>query len=157
VDLSPQTILNITNPIHGKVLELDKQEHNHINLLMAMQHFQEPVQHLDKLLLSGQRPLVTNSKELLRVVYQPIHKVPHWRQIQGSLFLVKDHHHRALISLDRSSIQDSCQAPLIATWLPQLVLPRTCGGRCTNQPTKHQHTTALRMGHQHLLSSPLHL
>jgi len=156
VDLSPQTILNITNPIHGKVLELDKQEHHHINLLMAMQHFQEPVQHLDKLLLSGQRPLVTNSKELLRVVYQPIHKVPHWRQIRGSLSQVTDRHHPALTSLDRSSIRDFCQAQ-IATWHPRLVLPRICGGRCTNQLTKHQHIIALRTGPRHQPSSPRHL
>lgn len=141
---------------------MHKQEYSHTKELMAMQHFQDPaLQPRDKLRQVGQRPLVlhnnnNNNKQHHRVVYQPIHKVPHWRQIRGSLSQVTDRHHPALTSLDRSSIRDFCQAQ-IATWHPRLVLPRICGGRCTNQLTKHQHIIALHTGPRHQPSSPRHL
>ena len=84
------------------VLELQHQQEDRFTKeLMAMQHFQDPALQPRP---AGQRPLVlhNNNQEQEGVVYQAIHKVPHWRQIRGSLSRVTDHQHPALTSLDRS-------------------------------------------------------
>jgi len=147
VDPSLRATLNITNPIHGKVLGL-LELHSH-KRHMEMQPLKHPVLSLDNLPMLGQHLRIISHQEPRRVVFPLLtHKVPHWRQIRDFPLLVKDRHHQALTFLDRSLILDTSRAQN-ATWLPPWDLLLMLEGICTKIHTNLPRLTiALHMQEQ---------